>query len=367
MNLDYINWYLVELESKLSEAVPLEQQNSLLVETEIHLRSLSEDLQAQGMDLRSTQIAAIERFGTPDQIASRCLSNHSSPSSGRIHMFVKALLAIVSVSAVTYAVQSVNYVELIPYVSYTFAASVACFGLYGFAFKRIPDYRWFMLPLATLFVFGAWIGSQKAFFSPDSSPYPRLMPRQYIRDGYLAFKSEHLISRRNEQAAADKWRDILNKGQGIPAGASLELPHLTYRSMLIWEPKGSKYQKMTIVNPKPRKNQEFGYWNLYASQLAEFPTVSKLTLHGPLSFGIINAQLKEKLIAAHIAQSNRESILDRFRFSLNERIYERTSKIYSALLPTYLMLVFPASLLLSYLLAQLRKAIPTRYRNRRLA
>ena len=65
----YIDWYLVELESRLRRRLPPERLHIVLSETSEHLIEKSSDLVAAGMDAEAADRASVREFGSPSRVA----------------------------------------------------------------------------------------------------------------------------------------------------------------------------------------------------------------------------------------------------------------------------------------------------------
>jgi hypothetical protein len=80
MSLNYRDWYLVELYSKVVRTLGVEKATTLTNEVGEHFDSLVEEFTERGMDKRTAEISTIERLGSPNIIAEKTyLQNKKYP------------------------------------------------------------------------------------------------------------------------------------------------------------------------------------------------------------------------------------------------------------------------------------------------
>jgi hypothetical protein len=73
----YIDWYLVELESRLQGAMRPDEVHDLVSQTAAHLRDSSEQLESTGMTAKESELASLEKFGRVTRIAEEAAGNRS--------------------------------------------------------------------------------------------------------------------------------------------------------------------------------------------------------------------------------------------------------------------------------------------------
>jgi hypothetical protein len=79
----YIDWYLVELESRLQNSLRPDEVHDLVSQTAAHLADSSAQLEATGMSLKESELAALEKFGRVNRIAEEAVGSPGSRAAGR--------------------------------------------------------------------------------------------------------------------------------------------------------------------------------------------------------------------------------------------------------------------------------------------
>jgi hypothetical protein len=73
----YIEWYLVELESRLANGVSESVRDDLLAEARTHLESAASEVEGEINTVDEAERIAVQRFGNPGKIAWRLLETHA--------------------------------------------------------------------------------------------------------------------------------------------------------------------------------------------------------------------------------------------------------------------------------------------------
>lgn len=91
--LDYVNWYLVELEHRLRHH---RDSSDLILETRSHLEERVDDLMTKGFDRSEATKRAIAEFGDPDEIANQAIGFRRMSTRALVLWSIALGLAMVS-------------------------------------------------------------------------------------------------------------------------------------------------------------------------------------------------------------------------------------------------------------------------------
>ena len=230
MNLSYIDWYLVEIRRRLHGSLPLDQLNSFEFETRNHLECQTEEFVTQGMDQKSAQIAAIERFGTPEDVADRCLES-AKKATNRLVAAIGGLAFIlfVLVNQFTQMNSLHGYSNTFTYGS-RMIWLILGFGLFAIIIGRMPKFRWFLFPAFTILALGTITGYKSTFYVPMSSSSGPTINYAELHQRYSRLKSEHYQFETVEHQAAEDWRGVKANAKDLGRNATLTIPRIVYTS-----------------------------------------------------------------------------------------------------------------------------------------
>ena len=174
MKLNYIEWYLVELRQCLTDEVTIEKQNSLMFETRNHLGSLVEELRGQGMDEKSSQLAAIERFGTPEYVAHNFLDASRRFNNQRTALICGVLLTGFTIYFVIMAMMESRMSRSAGWYMSSISSSLLMstvtplilgYAAYTFVLKRAPKALWYFLPVLVTLAIGPIVAYKNTFYA----------------------------------------------------------------------------------------------------------------------------------------------------------------------------------------------------------
>lgn len=364
MNVSYVNWYLVELRRRLHDTMPLDQENSFIFETKNHLESLTSDLIAQGMEPSKAEIAAIERFGSPDTVASQCLIGLRSVRERKIIFAAAvALFGFLVLYCLAWIQTSFVGAELGPAIPIIIALA-----LYALLIGRVPSWRWFALPLACTVMFGAVYAK--------SQTYVRLSPYRYngqwqnygeLHSHYAQLKSQQAEAANIEHSAAEEWRKNLRDAKDLGAKDKMSIARITYAVPSAAEPvlhdlrRNGYYQfdqlNMTALVSASNNRATFQY----------MPVRSSLELQGPLTAHDIRKAIEGRLTEVRQRAKQRDRLLGAYEEGLNKSVLDRFGARLEDRLIMYGAFAIPISLLACFLTSRIRNRVRFKPNKLRLA
>lgn len=147
--LDYLNWYLVELERNLRGRRSAQSNAEFLLESRNHLEERVEELASKGIDRQAAAKAAILDFGDPASVAQGFRGAVGlSKMAYRIGIAVAVVLAFAIVPAFCIAMVDLPNIHETPWVSGLIAASWFSFPVMGWLMWRTR--KWATLPIIGL-------------------------------------------------------------------------------------------------------------------------------------------------------------------------------------------------------------------------
>lgn len=177
--LDYISWYLVELERKLRNRRSSQAVADLIVETRAHLEENASELIAKGLDRSSATKAAVADFGDPDSVVRTYAGAFGVPMGARWFWIILAslLFSLPLVNSIFFSIDEriIGPTLMLALFLAPFAAIPIVFAL------SVRTRRWVGLPIAGLvisvgLVCSLWItasigimtiqGTSKFFYMP---------------------------------------------------------------------------------------------------------------------------------------------------------------------------------------------------------
>ncbi len=355
MKLNYIDWYLVELRRRLIDSMPLDQESSFILETRNHLESLTEEFVTNGMDQRAAEVAAIERFGTPDKIASDCILGIRRKRERRLIQFAGIMLAIWTTDVVWDGVSNLRGYPFGYTYSLTLAPLIILFGLYSLVLGKLPSRAWYALPATCIVAFGIYSGIRSTFYAPPNT-FGAAENYRELHDHYGQLREQHLIASKMEHETAEAWRAMLPAAKDMKSGQTLEIPRIVYQESRHHVAGYDFGQSPTIVDDETRK-ATFRY----------MPVEKKLELMGPLTAHDVRSTLLGRIREVQSRGNGREATLIPMQRGLNISVRNRIKTFVSGPLAIYMFIIGPLSLLASFLTSKVRNRIRFREKNLRLA
>ena len=292
MKLSYIDWYLVEIERNLSDLVPLEKQNSLLNESNNHLSSLAEEFESQGMEEKASQLAAIDRFGTPEKIANQFIENFGNQKRRKPYTLLNILL-FASICIVVFWL-TVSPGDLIRNgIAMVVIPFAAIFGFYSVLHGKRASARWILLPTIMSLVIGIPAAFYFTVYNSGDSNNQHLVSYNSLRQQVLKLRSERQAINRFTEPYLKNYQALLNDPKykdGLKRGETLSVPG--YRSS------GSK--GINIVFLPPQKSTMY---------VAKDPNRVSLT-GSEFSFGTVKERKADILTGAMSGEEFRQTLLE---------------------------------------------------------
>ncbi len=363
MNLNYIEWYVVELGKHLSSAVPLDKQNSLLHETKNHLSSLVEEFQSQGMDEKTSQLAAIDRFGAPEKIAAQFLESLNSRQGRAFVTLLNLALFIAICVIVTGLILSPN--ELIrggPIM--TIVPIAMSYGLYTLLRGRRPTAKWLLLPTAMSVVIGLPSAYYLTAFTSNRGYLSHVMPYGALRKQVLGLRAEMQTQDKFLRPYMDSYRAALKDPKvkdGLKSGDKFSVPSYQHSN--------SKGVYVTIASAYKMKSLISQDSNLVQLQGSEFSvgTVKDRkpeVLTGPMTGHAFRQYFIEQLDSQRRSRIMDESALGQLEAGLNMSVFERAKLFAFWVATSTLLFGLPAAWIASWLAFLIRNSL--RFRTRKI-
>lgn len=149
MVLNYVDWYLVELNRHLEGKLDPDRVESLLVEIRAHLEEKILELTQQGASLRSAERAAVREFGEPHVIAASALVGTGlTATTVRRGVLLAASLGSLLSLAILLAIIESPRVHQTTLISWLLWGSALALPLIGYLAMR--SRQWVAVPAAAL-------------------------------------------------------------------------------------------------------------------------------------------------------------------------------------------------------------------------
>ena len=367
MKLNYIEWYVVELGRNLSEKVPLEKRNSLLHESKNHLISLTEEFQAQGMDDKESQIAAIDRFGTPERITRQFLDNLNSKTGRAFVAILNIALFVATCAIVTYLVLSPN--ELVRNgVAITVLPIGATYGIYTLLRGRRPSTKWLLLPTTMSIVIGVPAAYFLTAYTNNGGFLSHVILYSTLREQTQGFRSEVQANEQFLKPYMDSYRVALGSPKykdGLKAGETFSVSSYTCV-------RGSK--GLYVIFDNPQKPTMFvakdpNKINLEGDDfsIGKFKAGKPEVMAGPLSGTNFRSYFQERLDSKRRSQAMNESALNQLETALNMSLFERFKLFSFRVASATLLFGLPAAWIASWIAFAIRNLFRLPNRRFRLA
>lgn len=369
MKLNYIEWYLVELRRRLLDSMPLDQESSFILETKYHLESLAEEFVTNGMDPRAAEIAAIERFGSPDKIASDCLISLRQIRERRLIQFASIAMAIVIILITLDGAMQGRGSRFSSYYLLSLSPLVITFGVFALIIGKLPSWKWFALPAICAALFGFVEGSRTTFYTLPGT-FSVKKPYAELHNQFGQLRTQHLVAAKAEHEAAESWRTLLASAKDMKLGEVAKFPKLTYVVQNRGEP---DYTEQYYSSGIYSRSTGYSYsWTIYDSahghtSFRYLPVETQDDLKGPLTAHDVRLSLVRRITSAQANSHLREGILENMRLALNLSVKDRIQMAVSSRILGYLFAVGPLAFVVSFLTSKIRRRVRFKANNLRLA
>ena len=369
MKLSYIDWYLVEIRRRLHGSLPLDQLNSFEFETRCHIECQTEDFVTQGMDQKSAQIAAIERFGTPEDIAEQCLVQ-GKRSLSKTTRTVFGVGFVIFVFATLF--NQLSYIHGFPN-SYVSGSNgnwlIFGFALFAFLIKRMPKVGWFLLPPIAIVGLGTACGYFSTFYAPMSNSLVPPMSYAGLHNRYLVLKDEHARFAKVEHEAAASWREVMVTAKDLGPKDKLSIPRIVYemrRGQAIYYPTFVGSDGGTVsTSGESTSATMISETNQFAFQY--MPVRKELTVHGPLTSKDVRTVVSYRILEAEHRSKWRDSVMAGMQKSLNIPVKTRIWMIVGSQLTNYVFVVAPISFCACFITTRIRGRVRVKPNKMKLA
>lgn len=279
MNLNYKDWYLVEVYSRLSTAYGAERAANAVTELSEHYDALVDEGLSKGLPEIVANQSAASRLGDPQKLAQAFLLQDTI----RPNFWWSIAFAIICVSNV--------FLESVTPKLILICAVLAIPILCGIATKRMLRPSLVFASCAIGLFFTLYTTATHVYVSNEYVPY------QVAHESYLKLRAQHRNSLQIESRIASEWRSqLLDQSKH---------PHRIKR--LVYEDLG---QSQLI--PKPDRSQ-------VTFQL--IPTVGTATAFVP--YGALKFEVDSRLNEIHLHQAERADTLAMIRTTLNTSVMDR--------------------------------------------
>jgi hypothetical protein len=354
VKLNYIDWYLVELRRRLLDSMPLDQESSFILETKNHLESLTEEFVTNGMDPRAAEVAAIERFGTPDKIASDCILGIRRVRERRLIQFTTVMLGIFFSNMRGYPYASV--------FTYTLAPLIIVFGLYALVLGKLPARQWFVMPAVCIALMGIFTGFRSTYYDSPGT-LSTVMNYRDLHDQYEQLRTQNLVAVKTEHDTADKWRALLATAKDMKSGETVEIPRIIYE----------EHRNHSLNNGGYEMSYEGSYSPMVFDEVSNktsfrfLPAEKTLQLKGPLTAHDVRSAILGRITEVQSKSQRRNGMLLAMQRGLNISVRSRIQTYVSGPLAIYMCFICPVALLVSFMMSKIRNRIRFREKNLRLA
>lgn len=224
MNLNYLDWYLVELRQHLHGRVSAEQEESLLAQSRMHLEALTEELQAEGLSVEESGKEAALRFGRPEIIARDYMKAIVSKPK-RLSPIVNIFLALALSFILFFAMVMLPFEPLKIGVGVVFVFAFSFF-LIGLVTKNVLSRKTFLTVASLPILFGLLPAIFLDFYQS-----PGEMPTLSTSANLEKMRERAVKTRAQKTAFEDsmkkRWEQVLNDpklAMGLAKGETYALP-----------------------------------------------------------------------------------------------------------------------------------------------
>jgi exonuclease VII small subunit len=364
MKLNYLDWYMVELRQNLHGRVSLEQEESLLSQSRMHLEALVEELESEGLSLEEAEKVAITRFGQPNAIARGYVEAVAPKRSGLSPFITGFLLVAISISVLI----PMAMLPLDPKgVGVGFVAAFGfIFGLIGLITKNVPSRMAFLTIAAIPLVCGLIAGTFLDFYQSEGK-LATFLPRHSLEE-----MRQRAVKTRSEKTAFEdtmtkRWEQVLSDPKlvsGLKQGETYALP-----AFRVW---GSKGMFITASFRNGETKYLFTADDKVLLQgndidLGKFGERKPEMLAGPMTLAAIKTKINESLKSFERGRSWDQQTITQLTTAANQGIFEKL--LYFAGPTELLLLCFamPFGLLTSFLGSKFARHNWRRGRKLRLA
>jgi hypothetical protein len=364
MKLNYIEWYVVELGRNLTDSVPLEKQNSLLHETKTHLASLTEEFTDQGMDEKAAQLAAIDRFGTPEKIAEQFIESFRIPKSSRVSLVLNiGLFLAISIIVTCLIIQPTEFVR--NGVAMTTVPIAATFGIYSLILGRRASAKWILLPTAMSFAIGVPAAFFLTSYTTGANHAQQVVSYRSLHRQYLALKTEQAEKEKFLKPYSDFYRQVLKDPKyqdGLKPGETLTVPryHVSGGSKNIFVAFLPPQKATMWVDKDPYTMEVRPGEIVFGKDKAVAPDLMK----GPMSGHNLRVAMIENLQSIKRGKNFNELVLQQLEAGLNMSIFQRIKLLAFWVGSAMLLFGIPVSWIASWIASAIRNRF--RYRSRKI-
>lgn len=361
MKLNYIDWYLVELRQCLTDEVKMERQNSLMFETRNHLESLVEEFREQGMDEKSSQLAAIERFGTPEHVAQKFLDRARRFNNQKATLVCGILLTAYTIYFVVMAMTELRMERFsgwfMPGIWGSLLTTISSPLILGYAaytiiLKRAPKSPWYFLPILATLVVGPMMAYRNTFYAGFNEELrPVNYSQLHFEHQYLTAQNEK-ISRVEHQVVQQLRSELVNAQMidKLRDGAKFTILEPSYKTEIV----GTEMSE---------DNQRFSNVIGQRYPISRTISIASITVEGPISGHKIRETILEKIASCQWQNRLRGTTLAAMSAGLNIPVKSRLERFVRPLIGSLLLFHIPACWLTCLVIAKLRS--PRRNRIRR--
>lgn len=203
--LDYISWYLVELERRLRRKRSARATTDLLIETRAHLEEHASELVAKGMDKVMAERMAVAEFGDPQSVANAVLGHGFL--SRRTLGILSVAFAICGFGLVVAPLYGMINPNSSPVLTKALLA-LPCIAIAAMAWTGFRTGRWLSI-VASVILIGLsgltslWITSKIQLFNLAGDT---LYVYEPDRANQIENRSAWLTQARSEFAKVQEWR-----------------------------------------------------------------------------------------------------------------------------------------------------------------
>ncbi|MEQ1932521.1 MAG: permease prefix domain 1-containing protein [Fimbriimonadaceae bacterium] len=222
--LDYISWYLVELERRLRRKRSARATTDLLIETRAHLEEHAGEMIAKGMDKVNAERMAVADFGDPQSVANAVLGHgHMSRST---YWALATCIALAGLGMVFIPVLGFMSPQISPVPIMT-AATLPWIGALALIWIGFRHSRWIAFGAAGILVAvsalaSLWTTSQIELATLRSESIIVYVPRNASE---IQQRKDWLNQAQSEFGQLQKWRASRN----TPAGEEVLKGLIQYR------------------------------------------------------------------------------------------------------------------------------------------
>ncbi len=365
MKLNYIEWYLVELRQCLTDEVRIEKQNSLMFETRNHLESLVEEFRKQGMDEKSSQLAAIERFGTPGCVAQNFVDGSRRVNNQKLSLLCGVLLTVFTIYFVVMAMMEPRmerfsgwYMPGLWGSILTRIGSPLILGYVGYTLilKRAPKALWYLLPVIVTLVIGPIFAYKWTFYAGlNAVPRPVNYAQMHFEHRILTAQNEK-ISKVEHQAVQLLRAELASTNliDKLKEGATFSISE-------------ASYNKVGIGNEMSEDDQRFSQTVGQIYPMNRSASIAKITLKGPISGHKIRETILGKIASCQWQNRLRGKTIAEMAAGLNLPVKTRLELFIQPLIGSLLLFHIPACWLTCFIIAKLRSPRRNRFRRTELA